>query len=170
MGFFKAYDMRGTFGVDFDLDTVYRVGKALPQDGEERVEREFFPAQGVVGQFGDDVLHEPRQTFGIKREARPDMPPMLQQELTQGTEPFGQRFQRVHLAPVCHEYAEDVFEQGSVLFCQSFHLRAAVEVAQLVVEQVGGAFQRVDHACAFAQGALHEREEGPERGRGVLAV
>ena len=23
--------MRGTFGVDFDLDTVYRVGKALPQ-------------------------------------------------------------------------------------------------------------------------------------------
>jgi len=30
MGFFKAYDMRGTFGVDFDLDTVYRVGLALP--------------------------------------------------------------------------------------------------------------------------------------------
>ena len=30
MGFFKAYDMRGTFGVDFDLDTVYKVGKALP--------------------------------------------------------------------------------------------------------------------------------------------
>ena len=31
MGFFKAYDMRGTFGTDFDLDTVYRVGRALPQ-------------------------------------------------------------------------------------------------------------------------------------------
>lgn len=31
MGFFKAYDMRGTFGTDFDLDTVYKVGKALPQ-------------------------------------------------------------------------------------------------------------------------------------------
>ena len=31
MSFFKAYDMRGTFGVDFDLDTVYRVGLALPQ-------------------------------------------------------------------------------------------------------------------------------------------
>ena len=31
MGFFKAYDMRGTFGVDFDLDTVYRVGRALPR-------------------------------------------------------------------------------------------------------------------------------------------
>ena len=30
MSFFKAYDMRGTFGTDFDLDTVYRVGKALP--------------------------------------------------------------------------------------------------------------------------------------------
>ena len=30
MGFFKAYDMRGTFGVDFDLDTVFRVGRELP--------------------------------------------------------------------------------------------------------------------------------------------
>ena len=29
MGFFKAYDMRGTYGVDFDLATVYEVGKAL---------------------------------------------------------------------------------------------------------------------------------------------
>ena len=31
MSFFKAYDMRGTFGADFDLDTVFRVGRALPQ-------------------------------------------------------------------------------------------------------------------------------------------
>ncbi len=31
MGFFKAYDMRGTFGVDFDLETVHKVGMALPQ-------------------------------------------------------------------------------------------------------------------------------------------
>ena len=31
MGFFKAYDMRGTFGKDFDLATVRRVGEALPQ-------------------------------------------------------------------------------------------------------------------------------------------
>jgi len=31
MSFFKAYDMRGTFGVDFDLETVYQVGKVLPQ-------------------------------------------------------------------------------------------------------------------------------------------
>ena len=30
MSFFKAYDMRGTFGVDFDLDVVYRVGLNLP--------------------------------------------------------------------------------------------------------------------------------------------
>ena len=30
MGFFKAYDMRGTFGSDFDLDTVFKVGSALP--------------------------------------------------------------------------------------------------------------------------------------------
>ena len=31
MSFFKAYDMRGTFGVDFDLDTVYKVGLSLPE-------------------------------------------------------------------------------------------------------------------------------------------
>ncbi len=31
MGFFKAYDMRGTFGVDFDLGTVRKVGMALPK-------------------------------------------------------------------------------------------------------------------------------------------
>ena len=31
MGFFKAYDMRGTFSVDFDLATVEKVGRALPQ-------------------------------------------------------------------------------------------------------------------------------------------
>ncbi len=30
MSFFKAYDMRGTFGVDFDLDVVYRIGLNLP--------------------------------------------------------------------------------------------------------------------------------------------
>lgn len=29
MSFFKAYDMRGTFGVDFDLATVRAVGAAL---------------------------------------------------------------------------------------------------------------------------------------------
>lgn len=31
MSFFKAYDMRGTFGVDFDAAKVYRIGRALPQ-------------------------------------------------------------------------------------------------------------------------------------------
>ncbi len=30
MSFFKAYDMRGEFGVDFDLDLVYRIGRWLP--------------------------------------------------------------------------------------------------------------------------------------------
>jgi len=30
MSFFKAYDMRGTFGTDFDLDVVQRVGGVLP--------------------------------------------------------------------------------------------------------------------------------------------
>ena len=31
MSFFKAYDMRGTYGVDFDLSTVRKVGRALPK-------------------------------------------------------------------------------------------------------------------------------------------
>ncbi len=31
MAFFKAYDMRGTYGVDFDLDVVHKVGLALPK-------------------------------------------------------------------------------------------------------------------------------------------
>ena len=31
MSFFKAYDMRGTFGVDFDLALVERVGRELPR-------------------------------------------------------------------------------------------------------------------------------------------
>jgi len=31
MSFFKAYDMRGTFGTDFTEETVYRVGRALPR-------------------------------------------------------------------------------------------------------------------------------------------
>lgn len=29
MSFFKTYDMRGTYGVDFDLETVHQVGRAL---------------------------------------------------------------------------------------------------------------------------------------------
>ena len=42
MGFFKAYDMRGTFGVDFDLETVYKVGLHLVEgclNGHGEVER-----------------------------------------------------------------------------------------------------------------------------------
>ncbi len=31
MSFFKAYDMRGTYGVDFDLDMIHKIGKALPK-------------------------------------------------------------------------------------------------------------------------------------------
>ena len=34
MSFFKAYDMRGTFGVDFDLALVERVGRELPRVDE----------------------------------------------------------------------------------------------------------------------------------------
>ena len=36
MSFFKAYDMRGTYGVDFDLETVRKVGRALVQVLAER--------------------------------------------------------------------------------------------------------------------------------------
>ena len=39
MGFFKAYDMRGTYGADFDLDTVCKVGAALPGVVSPGVER-----------------------------------------------------------------------------------------------------------------------------------
>ncbi len=31
MGFFKAYDMRGTFGTDFDLELVRKIGSSLPE-------------------------------------------------------------------------------------------------------------------------------------------
>lgn len=31
MSFFKAYDMRGTFGVDFDLPMIRKIGRALPK-------------------------------------------------------------------------------------------------------------------------------------------
>lgn len=31
MSFFKAYDMRGTFGTDFDLETVRKIGRQLPE-------------------------------------------------------------------------------------------------------------------------------------------
>ncbi|MBR4893678.1 MAG: phosphomannomutase/phosphoglucomutase, partial [Kiritimatiellae bacterium] len=33
MGFFKAYDMRGTYGVDFDLAMVREIGSALVEVG-----------------------------------------------------------------------------------------------------------------------------------------
>ncbi|MDD4102219.1 MAG: phosphomannomutase/phosphoglucomutase [Kiritimatiellae bacterium] len=36
MSFFKAYDMRGEFGRDFSLDTVYRIGRWLPSLLEAR--------------------------------------------------------------------------------------------------------------------------------------
>ena len=49
MGFFKAYDMRGTFGVDFDLDTVYKVGLALPKVVKGK--RWLFNAADPVHEF-----------------------------------------------------------------------------------------------------------------------
>ena len=39
MSFFKAYDMRGTFGIDFDLDLIERIGRELPSVVSPGVER-----------------------------------------------------------------------------------------------------------------------------------
>ena len=44
MAFFKAYDMRGEFGKDFTLDTVYRIGRWLP-----RVIGQGAPLRVLVG-------------------------------------------------------------------------------------------------------------------------
>lgn len=57
MSFFKAYDMRGTFGVDFDLDTVRSVGMALPK---------------VVGGRRWLIGHDARTTSGAVRDALAD--------------------------------------------------------------------------------------------------
>lgn len=61
MSFTKAYDMRGTFGVDFDLDTVYAVGHELPA-----VVREQNAAAGVPG-------HGPLRVL-VGRDARTSSP------------------------------------------------------------------------------------------------
>ena len=54
MGFFKAYDMRGTFGTDFDLDLVCRIGQVLP---------------GVVGGTRWLIGRDGRETGGAVRDA-----------------------------------------------------------------------------------------------------
>ena len=54
MSFFKAYDMRGTFGVDFDLDVVYNAGLHLPaiirkKNAEAASAAEDAPFRVLVG-------------------------------------------------------------------------------------------------------------------------
>ena len=50
MSFFKAYDMRGTFGVDFDLKTVCEVGRALvPVLAEKSPDAAGRPLRVLVG-------------------------------------------------------------------------------------------------------------------------
>ena len=54
MSFFKAYDMRGTFGVDFDLNVVYKVGRYLPaiirqKNAEASSGNEGAPFRVLVG-------------------------------------------------------------------------------------------------------------------------
>jgi phosphomannomutase len=54
MSFFKAYDMRGTFGVDFDLDVVYKAGLHLPaiirkKNAEAASAAEDAPFRVLVG-------------------------------------------------------------------------------------------------------------------------
>ncbi len=54
MSFFKAYDMRGTFGVDFDLDVVYKAGLHLPaiirkKNAEAASTAEDAPFRVLVG-------------------------------------------------------------------------------------------------------------------------
>lgn len=61
MGFFKAYDMRGVFGADFGLDTVYRVGLALPgavSGGRWLVGRDCRTTGGAVARALCDGLRD----------------------------------------------------------------------------------------------------------------
>ena len=64
MSFFKAYDMRGTFGVDFNLETVYLVGKALPKV----VTRDKANPRWLVGRDGRETSESVRDALvkGLK--------------------------------------------------------------------------------------------------------
>ena len=76
MSFFKAYDMRGEFGVDFNLDTVYRIGRWTFDLSEqtflfEHVNRNvtppiFFGVSGVLERNAGGKLAA-RVTGGGKR-------------------------------------------------------------------------------------------------------
>ena len=92
MGFFKAYDMRGTFGADFDLDTVYRVGRELP---------------GVIG----------AKRFLIGRDCR-QTSPAIASALTRGLADAGAEVTDLGLATTPMVYfftAEDDFDASVMI-------------------------------------------------------
>ena len=62
MGAFHAYDIRGRWGVDFDRDTVYKVGFFLPELlGCREV------AVGRDMRLSSPVIHEALQSQGRQR-------------------------------------------------------------------------------------------------------
>ncbi len=105
MGFFKAYDMRGTFGVDFDLATVYKVGKALPD----------------VLRAGNPPQENPRPLrILVGRDARTSSP-AVRDALVAGLRAAGAEVTDLGLATTPMVYfftAEDAFD-GSVMITAS---------------------------------------------------
>ena len=95
MSFFKAYDMRGTFGVDFTLGTVRNVGAVLPK---------------VVGGGKWLVGHDARTTSGDVRDA-----------LIAGLEASGAEVTDIGLAttPMVYFYTVKGDYDGSVMITAS---------------------------------------------------
>ena len=103
MGFFKAYDMRGTFGADFDLDTVYKVGLSLP---------------AALERANGGVSRRPRVLIG--RDARATSP-AIASALKAGLSRAGAEVEDMGLATTPMVYfftAEDSFD-GSVMITAS---------------------------------------------------
>ena len=59
MSFFKAYDMRGTFGVDFDLDTVRAIGATLPKVVTRNIENPRW----LIGRDGRETSEQVRDAL-----------------------------------------------------------------------------------------------------------
>ena len=65
MAFFKAYDMRGTFGVDFDLDTIRAIGAALPKVVTKGLEKPRW----LIGRDGRKTSERVRDALVMGLEA-----------------------------------------------------------------------------------------------------